>query len=244
MAKIRQGILIDLYLDGDLGVWALEQVPDYHIANIITNDKLVADRARARQLKVMEGKVKPTDFSPSTIGFSVHYKRILKPEVISKYQKIYNLHPGYLPWGRGYYPIFWALWEQTPAGATLHEITEGIDEGPIIAQKRVEYSLYETGGDLFLRVREAEKSLFTEYFGKIISGETLPSSAQPVGGTYHSRKEFLMLKKHLDWKSLSTNDMIRLIRYLTFPGYSGLEIEIEDKRYEVILKEYSLPENI
>jgi methionyl-tRNA formyltransferase len=45
---------------------------------------------------------------------------------------MYNLHPAYLLWGKDYYPIFWVLWEHTPAGATLHEINEGIDQGKIV----------------------------------------------------------------------------------------------------------------
>jgi methionyl-tRNA formyltransferase len=233
--------LVDLYLDGDLGLWALEQVSESHISHVITCDKIIADTAHNRDIKVIKGDTNSECFEPSSIGFSVHYKRILKPAIISKYQSIYNLHPGYLPWGRGYYPIFWALWEQSPAGATLHEITERIDEGPIVAQTQVEYTIYETGFEVFQRVREAEKVLFTKYFKKIISGEKLSSTPQREGGTYHSRKEFLTLKKLSDWKSLSADDLIRLTRYLTFPGYSGLEIEIANEHFEVALREKLTP---
>jgi len=233
--------LVDLYLDSDLGLWALEQVSESHISHIITGDKLIADTARNRHIKVIEGDVHAANFEPSSTGFSIHYKRILKPTIISKYQNIYNLHPGYLPWGRGYYPIFWALWEQTPAGATLHKITEGIDQGPIVAQTQVEYTAYETGWDLFQRVRQAEKNLFTRYFEKIVAGEELSCIPQPAGGTYHSRKEFLALKNLSDWKSFSADNLIRLTRYLTFPDYSGLEIKIADEHFEVLLREISTP---
>jgi folate-dependent phosphoribosylglycinamide formyltransferase PurN len=39
--------------------------------------------------------------------------------------------------------------KKTPAGATIHEMVEKNDEGPIIAQKQVEFSEHNTGYDLF-----------------------------------------------------------------------------------------------
>lgn len=232
---------IDLYLGGDLGLWVLGQVPEGNIAQVITLDESVVEAAQTRGINVVEGDANSVCFTPSKVGFLVHYTKILKPKIISRYEMLYNLHPGYLPWGRGYYPIFWALWEQTPAGATLHQVTEEVDKGPIVAQIRVEYSNYETGWEVFKRVREAEKALFVECFEKIVNGESIPSFPQSGGGTYHSKKEFFQLKKLSDWKSLSGNDLIRLARYLTFPGYTGLEIEIEKEIYEVCVEPTKLP---
>jgi len=149
---------------------------------------------------------------------------------------MYNLHPGYLPWGRGYYPIFWALWERTPAGATLHEINAGIDEGPIVAQRRVAYSDADTGECLYQRVRAAEQQLFREYWPRIAAGEELLGSPQSGGGTYHSKREFLEMQRNAAWREMTPEDLLRLVRALTFSGYPGLQVDMADRRFEMILK--------
>ena len=45
----------------------------------------------------------------------------------------YNVHPG-PPWVRGIYPSVFALYRgETRFGATLHELTDKVDSGPIVA---------------------------------------------------------------------------------------------------------------
>ena len=75
------------------------------------------------------------------LAFSVFYDKIIKQWFIERCARILNLHNGPLPRYRGVSPINWALKNnETKHGVTIHEITPGIDDGPIIAQ--VEYSIY------------------------------------------------------------------------------------------------------
>ena len=231
---------IDLLLGSDVGVWALNCVPTDQIEQVITLDEPLAERAQSLGLKTILGNVNSVPYVPARVGFSLHYQAILKPDLIAKYHKVYNLHPGYLPWGRGYYPIFWALWEATPAGATLHEITAGVDEGPIVAQIRVQYNDSDTGGSLFQRVREAEENLFLEYLPRIIDGRNIPAHPQPIGGTYHRKREFYELKQQAEWEKMSSRDLLRLVRALTFPGHEGLEVTLGQERFELLLKPLAL----
>ncbi len=233
----------DLLLGSDIGDWALNRTPADQVNQIVTLDEALAKRAQSLGLKTVLGNANSANYVPARVGFSVHYAAILKPQLIEKYEKIYNLHPGYLPWGRGYYPIFWALWEQTPAGATLHEMTAGVDEGPIVAQTNVPYNGSDTGGSLFRRVREAEENLFVQYWPQIISGENLPTHRQPLGGTYHRKKEFYELKQQAEWEKLSSKDLLRLVRALTFPGQSGLEVTLEQERFELRLNPLTMLES-
>ncbi|WP_271251634.1 formyltransferase family protein [Pseudanabaena sp. Chao 1811] len=228
--------MIDLYLGGDIGLWALEQVPSNRTNQVFTFDKSIFEKAQSLNINVSNQNPNLVEFINSTNAISIHYPKIFKPFVISKYKKIYNLHPSYLPWGRGYYPIFWALWEDTPAGATLHEINEGIDEGDIVSQIQVEYSESDTGDLLFARIRQAEKQLFLEYFDKIADGIHLPALPQRGIGTYHSKQDFLRLKTTDHWQTMEGKELIKLIRCLTFDGYSGLEILVGQKRFEISLR--------
>ena len=124
--------MFDLYLGSDLGLWVLKEVPSFQIHQIFTLDETITIAAQSLGIKCYQGNANFLKFIPSKTALSVHYPKILKPHIIAQYNKMYNLHPAYLPWGKGYYPIFWALWEHTPAGATLHEINEGIDQGKIV----------------------------------------------------------------------------------------------------------------
>ena len=122
---------VDLFLGGPLGLWALDQVDAREIGNVYTRDFATFERARALNVPVyMDLDV--ADLGMRAIGLSFHYPRIFKSDVLDRYEYIYNIHPGLLPWGRCYYPVFWALWAGEPAGCTLHEIDEGIDSGAIM----------------------------------------------------------------------------------------------------------------
>jgi methionyl-tRNA formyltransferase len=75
------------------------------------------------------------------LAVSVFYDKIIKAWFIDKCKQIINLHNGPLPKYRGVSPINWALKNgEIEHGLTIHEITPGIDDGPIIAQ--VKYSIY------------------------------------------------------------------------------------------------------
>lgn len=75
------------------------------------------------------------------LAVSVFYDRIIKGWFIDRCKQVINLHNGPLPRYRGVSPINWALKnEEYEHGVTLHEITPGIDDGPIIGQ--LKYSIY------------------------------------------------------------------------------------------------------
>ncbi len=98
---------------------------------------------------------------------SVFYDKIIKPWFIQRCEKIINLHNGPLPKYRGVSPINWALKNgEVEHGLTIHEITEGIDDGPIIAQ--LKYSIYPQIDEV---IDVYKRSL--EY-GRVLFEQTLP----------------------------------------------------------------------
>jgi len=75
------------------------------------------------------------------LGISVFYDRILAADFIAGFGRILNIHNGPLPRYRGVSPINWALKNgERSHGVTIHEISPGIDDGPIVAQAT--YSIY------------------------------------------------------------------------------------------------------
>lgn len=75
------------------------------------------------------------------LAFSCFYERILPASFIAACGRVLNLHNGPLPRYRGVAPINWALKNgETEHGVTIHEVTPGIDDGPIVGQ--LVYSIY------------------------------------------------------------------------------------------------------
>jgi folate-dependent phosphoribosylglycinamide formyltransferase PurN len=210
----------DLLIGGTLGGWALERADPETVARVVTDDEQIAERAAGRGLNVALDH----DYEPAARGLSVHYQRLVPAELIDRYTGLWNLHPGLLPWGRGMFPVFWALWEGTPAGASLHELVEALDAGPVVAQEEVAVRRVDTGGSLHARVQAAEKRLFDAYWPRIVAGDLLPSAPQTGAGSSHTRAEFLALKQE-GWRALDPERRAHLERCLRFPGYSGLAVQ-------------------
>ncbi len=75
------------------------------------------------------------------LGVSIFYDRIFNAQFIASCGRLLNLHNGPLPRYRGVSPINWALKNgERSHGVTIHEVTPGIDDGPIVSQ--LTYSIY------------------------------------------------------------------------------------------------------
>ncbi|MCG6871780.1 MAG: hypothetical protein LJE84_05775, partial [Gammaproteobacteria bacterium] len=67
------------------------------------------------------------------------YPRRLPGEVFRLAQRAcLNLHPSLLPGYRGPAPVFWQLQDgERNTGISLHHVTDRLDAGPLVAQRRV-----------------------------------------------------------------------------------------------------------
>jgi methionyl-tRNA formyltransferase len=75
------------------------------------------------------------------LAISVTYDKIIKKSFIDRCNRIINIHNSPLPKYRGVSPINWALKNnEKDHGVTIHEITPGIDDGPIWGQ--VKFPIY------------------------------------------------------------------------------------------------------
>ena len=209
---------VDLLVGGTLGEWALRHAPPALVRQVVCVDDGLAARATELGHAVFAGDPHDDAFTPAAAALSVHFPIILRPALIDRYGgAIWNLHPGLLPYGRGMYPVFWALWEGTPAGATLHELTAGLDAGPIVEQREVAVLACDTGGRLHERVQAAERELFLRWLPRLAAGERPASTPQRAGGTYHSLAEFEFMRDEGRYE-IPRAQRARLARCLTFPS--------------------------
>jgi hypothetical protein len=211
---------LDLLVGGRLGAWALRQAPVALVHQVVCLDDELAALAADLGHEVFAGNPHDPAFAPGPAALCVHFPRILAPALVERYDgAIWNLHAGLLPWGRGRYPVFWALWEGTPAGATLHELVAEVNAGPIVEQRETPVLDGDTGGSLHARVQDAERDLFTRWLPRLAAGERPPATPQPPGGSHHTLAEFEYLRDEGRYE-VPRADRERLARCLTFPGLS------------------------
>ena len=208
---------LDLLAGGTLGAWAIRNASPALVRQVVCLDDALIAVAAERGHEIFAGDPHDAAFRPARAALSVHFPLILRPGLIEGYRgAIWNLHPGLLPYGRGMYPVFWALWEGTPAGATLHELTAGLDAGPILEQREVAVLASDTGGRLHERVHAAERDLFLRWMPRLAAGARPVVRPQPAGGTYHSLAEFEFMRDEGRYE-VPRADRERLLRCLTVP---------------------------
>ncbi len=173
---------------------AAGRITNAEIVGVISNNKTVKSLERARNAGIEALSISPKDFAdreafneafleavnkiaPDLIvlaGFLV----AIPPKMIREYpDRIINIHPSLIPsfCGVGYYGL--KVHEKVlergvkVTGATVHFVNEGMDEGPIIAQKAVCVEEDDTPETLQRRVMEqAEWILLPQAIDDIANG--------------------------------------------------------------------------
>jgi methionyl-tRNA formyltransferase len=121
---------------------------------------------------------------------------------------IFNLHISYLPYNRGAHPNFWSFYDNTPSGVTIHLIDEGIDTGPIIYQKYINFNIDEKTFILtYFRLIKEIEDLFISNTYKLISNEWI-AKPQCGNGTHHFKKDLPI--NFSGWDSKISNEIKKL----------------------------------
>lgn len=90
------------------------------------------------------------------------YMRLLTPWLVQRWAgRMLNIHPSLLPKYPGLHTHARAIAAgDAEAGCTVHLVTEGVDDGPVLAQARVPVLPDDTPGSLAQRVLVAEHALY------------------------------------------------------------------------------------
>ena len=104
------------------------------------------------------------------------YGRLLPPQVLRVPPKgCLNIHPSLLPRYRGPSPVVTAILEgEKRTGVTVMLMDEGMDTGPILAQRTVEVTSDDTGGSLTHRLFEEGGRLLVETLPLWLEGKLVP----------------------------------------------------------------------
>lgn len=101
------------------------------------------------------------------------FMRLLSPGFCARWAgKLINIHPSLLPLHRGLHTHEQALADSVAEhGCTVHFVTPGMDEGPIIAQTRVPVLPGDTAETLAARVLIEEHQLYPKALAMVARGE-------------------------------------------------------------------------
>jgi methionyl-tRNA formyltransferase len=173
------------------------------------------------------------------IVFSVHSKQIFPAELVEAVRCV-NVHPGYNPYNRGYYPQVFSLLNKMPIGCTIHLMDSKIDHGPVLVQEKIQAQAWDTSLSLYQRIVDAEITLFTAHFDDIVSGR-LQGKAAEENGNLNLKKDFDALRT-IDLKAPTTfGAAIDRFRALTHGEYKNCYF-IDETGRKIYLRIELLPD--
>ena len=145
--------------------------------------------------------------------FSLHCKQIFPFELVNSIKCI-NIHPGFNPINRGWYPQVFSIIHKLPIGATIHEIDDKLDHGLIIDRAEVLKTSFDTSQSLYNKILSKEIELLEINIENIINNcyKTFPAENE---GNLFLKKDFNNLLEIQLNEIVIVRDFIDRIRALT-----------------------------
>jgi methionyl-tRNA formyltransferase len=170
------------------------------------------------------------------IGVSVMFGYILRWPLLALLPAgCINVHPALLPYNRGSHPNIWSIIDQTPAGATIHFIDEGIDTGDIVAQLPVPVEPTDTGASLYHKLEIACVELFERTWPLIRSGQA-PRTPQPKPGVSHRTSDIDAIDEVFLEREYKAGALLDILRARTFPPFPGVFFRKDGQKYYLRLQ--------
>ncbi len=150
----------------------LERAKERGIQTKFIDPKLFAEQPNPREAYDMAVVQVLQSFGVECVVLA-GYMRIVTPALIRTFpSKILNIHPSLLPAFPGLHAQRQALeWGVKVSGCSVHFVTEGLDEGPIICQKAVPIKEEDTEETLSARILKQEHQLYPEALQLLAQGK-------------------------------------------------------------------------
>jgi methionyl-tRNA formyltransferase len=184
------------------------------------NTVLLNDKTLPVKINVVDVKEQCVDIAKRyDLIFSLHCKQLFPPTLVGQVKCI-NVHPGYNPYNRGWFPQVFSILNKLPVGATIHEIDELLDHGAIIARREAEINSWDTSLDIYNKVQQMEIVLLKENLASILQG-TYNTVNPELEGNINLKKDFNDLCK-LDMNTeMTMGEAINRLRALTHGKYNN-----------------------
>jgi methionyl-tRNA formyltransferase len=153
-----------------LHMFAPAAIPAFFVEN--TNSQVTIDLVRGLGLELLVNGGCP---------------RILSAEVLASVPHgVLNIHPGLLPEFRGASCVEWAIHKDRPVGNTIHFMTVGIDEGPVVLQESYTFGRNDRYQDIRVVVHQHGFALLARAVERVAAERMRATDARPQGpGNYY-----------------------------------------------------------
>lgn len=165
-------------------------------------------------------------FSRYDLFLSLHCKQLF-PEALVKNHLCVNVHPGYNPYNRGWFPQVFGIINHLPIGVTIHKMDAELDHGPILWQRRLELRADDTSKEVYERILAAEMELLEEHFEDLLTGNyTLTPMASE--GNLNTRQDYDALREIPLDKPATYGEVLDYLRAMTHAPYRNAYFLDED----------------
>ena len=173
------------------------------------NETILIEELRKKNIECIHENKKIFDANDFDLVISFGYRHIIDKKILYESSATFiNLHMSYLPWNKGAHPNFWSFYDSTPIGITIHSIDPGIDTGPIIFQKYINFEVDEiTFKKTYDRLKKELEKLFIQNMEKILSLD-FPMCKQTIKGTFHKKDD--LPKEFRGWDMNIDEEITRL----------------------------------
>lgn len=154
-----------------------------------------------------------------SLFLSLHCKQLF-PEMLVDNFRCINIHPGYNPYNRGWYPQVFSIINKYPVGVTVHEMDRYLDHGPIIYQQKIEVEASDTSVDVYKKIQKLEIEILKDKLYEIIENKYDKINMQNEGNI-NLKKDFDAMCE-IDLNKISTyGEVLDYLRAMTFEGYKN-----------------------
>jgi methionyl-tRNA formyltransferase len=157
---------------------------------------------------------------------------LLPEEFYSAFPKgCWAVHDSLLPEYRGFAPLNWAILnDEGETGVTVFQVSEKMDGGDILLQRRIPIGADETAPQLYGRVCESTNEVVLEAYKLLSQGRGSPRAQEYRAGSFTASRT--PADGLIDWAQ-TTSQIYNLIRALTFP-YPGAFTFLQGRRLFVL----------
>lgn len=172
---------------------------------------------------------------------SAHSKQIFPKFLVEKVECI-NIHPGYNPETRGWFPQVWSIIFGHRLGMTVHRMDALLDHGPIIDRIEIPVYFWDTSKTAYDRVVEQEIRWLYINFENLLSGQYSTFSPEFEGNLFLKQDFSNLCEIDLD-ESGKFRDFYDRLRALSFDGYANAFVRDPSTGKKVYIELSISPEN-
>jgi len=196
----------------------------------ISLDNIADNNILTKVGKINDYKDEIKELNPDFI-FVIGWSQLINKEIINASIKgTIGFHTSKLPKDRGRSTIAWQISEgYTETALTMFYISEGIDNGDIIAQENIKIEQNDYVKDVLFKINQSTYNLLKTYFPLLLNGEAPRIKQDETQASY--RRLRTDNDSLINWNS-NTDKIYNLIRAVSFPYpkawtlYQGDKIKI------------------